>query len=80
VHYPTKAIENNIEGTVQVSFKVERNGIPDEFKILKGIGYGCDDELINTIKRLGGWIPGIENGRPVVMVQTVSVEFKLTDK
>ncbi|MFC0515389.1 energy transducer TonB [Mucilaginibacter angelicae] len=80
VHYPTKAIENNIEGTVQVSFKVKRNGIPDEFKILKGIGYGCDEELINTIKRLGGWIPGIENGRPVMMTQTVSVEFKLTDK
>lgn len=80
MHYPAKAINNNIEGTVQVSFKVEKNGAVYDFKVLKGIGYGCEEELINTIKRLGGWIPGIENGRLLVMDQTVSVEFKLTDK
>ncbi|QEM08499.1 TonB family protein [Mucilaginibacter rubeus] len=80
VLYPAKAIENNIEGTVQIAFKVEKDGTLTGFKVLKGIGYGCEEELINAIKRLGGWIPGIDNGRPILMTQTVSVEFKLTDK
>jgi TonB family protein len=80
VHYPAKAVENNIEGIVQIAFKVEKDGRPAGFKVLKGIGYGCEEEVINTIKNLRGWVPGIENGRPVVTSQTVSVEYKLTDK
>lgn len=80
LQYPQKAIDKNIEGAVTIGFQIERDGTPIKFKVLKGIGYGCEEELINAIKRLGGWIPGIDNGRPILMEQTVSVEFKLTDK
>lgn len=80
LHYPPKAIDNNIEGTVTVAFQVERDGFPVKFKVLKGIGYGCEEVLINIIKSLPHWRPAIENGRPVAVPQTVSVEFKLTDK
>jgi len=80
IQYPSKAIDKNIEGTVTIGFQIKRDGTPINFKVLQGIGYGCEEELINAIKRLGGWIPAIENGRPILMEQTVSVEFKLTDK
>jgi TonB family protein len=80
LHYPAKAIDNNIEGTVTIGFQIERDGTPINFKILKGIGYGCEEALINIIKSLPRWRPAIENGRPVIMPQTVSVEYKLTDK
>jgi len=80
LHYPQKAIDNNIEGLITVGFQVERDGFPVNFKILKGIGYGCEEALINIIKSLSCWRPAIENGRPVVAAQTVSVEFILTDK
>jgi TonB family protein len=80
LQYPQKAVDKNIEGTVTIGFQIERDGTPINFKVLQGIGYGCEEELINAIKRLGGWIPGIDNGRPILMEQTVSVEFKLTDK
>jgi len=80
LHYPQKAVDNNIEGTVTVGFQIERDGTLVNFKILKGIGYGCEEALINIIKSLPNWRPAIENGRPVVMAQTVSVEYKLTDK
>lgn len=78
--YPKKAIANNIEGTVQILFVVERDGSMADFKILKGIGYGCEQQLENTIKRLGHWSPAIENGRLIATQQTVAVEFKLTEK
>jgi len=80
LHYPQKAIDNNIEGLITVGFQVERDGFPVNFKILKGIGYGCEEALINIIKSLPRWRPAIESGRPVVAAQTVSVEFILTDK
>ncbi len=80
LHYPQKAVDNNSEGTVTLGFQIERDGFPVNFKVLKGIGYGCEEALINIIKSLPHWRPAIENGRPVVMAQTVSVEYKLTDK
>jgi hypothetical protein len=78
--YPKDAIDNNIEGTVQLGFKIEKDGSAVDFKILKGIGYGCEQQLTNIIKHLPKWRPAFENGRLVITQQTVSVEFKLTDK
>jgi TonB family protein len=80
MQYPQKAIDSNIEGTVQIGFDVERDGTPINFKVLKGIGYGCDEEVINTIKNSPRWKPEIIASRPAIAHETVSVEFKLTDK
>lgn len=80
VSYPLNAIRNNIEGTVRISFNVPRDGNPTNFKILNGIGYGCDEEVINAIKKAGAWRPAIDNGRPLLATEIVSVDFKLTDK
>jgi TonB family protein len=79
VTYPESAVKNNAEGTVQISFTVEKDGSPANFKILRGIGYGCDQEVINILKMSPKWRPAIDNGRPLTMKQTVSVKFSLTD-
>jgi TonB family protein len=79
ITYPPKAIANNIEGLVKISFTVGMKG-EFNFKLLQGIGYGCDEEVINAIRKLSGWIPAINNGRALPVDQTISVEFKLTDK
>ena len=42
IQYPVKAKENNIQGTVYVNFIVEKDGSLSNFKILRGIGSGCD--------------------------------------
>jgi len=78
--YPEAAIKNNAEGTVQIEFTVERDGSLADFKILRGIGYGCDQEVINLLKYSTKWRPAIDNGRPYVMKGIVAVKFSLTDK
>jgi len=78
ISYPQSAVANNVEGTVQIGFTIDKDGRPVNFMVLKGIGYGCDQEVINAIKRCGKWTIAINNGRAVVMKQTLSVEFKLT--
>jgi len=80
IKYPSNAIAHNIEGTVKIVFTVEKDESLSNFKILQGIGYGCDEEVINTIKHTLKWEPGINNGRAFAMDETISVEFKLTDK
>ena len=60
VVYPKAALDNNIEGTVTVSFKIDANGNPGNFTVEKGIGFGCDEELIRLIKEGPPWSPSQE--------------------
>lgn len=55
VVYPKEAIDNQIEGEVIVSFLVEVNGELSDFRIDKGLGFGCDEELIRLIKEGPKW-------------------------
>jgi TonB family protein len=80
VKYPETAINSNIEGMVRIGFTIERNGSLTHFKILNGIGYGCDEAVADVIKNSPMWRPAIQLGRPIVSEASVSVEFKLTDK
>jgi TonB family protein len=80
INYPVNAITHNIEGTVIIGFTIEKDGSLAYFKVLQGIGYGCDEEVVNAIRRMPKWVPGIDSGRPVAIKQMLSVEFKLTDR
>ncbi len=77
--YPSAALKNNAEGTVQIAFTVDKDGGHSDYKILKGIGYGCDDEVIRAIRRSPKWKPAVDHDIPVAVQQTISVQFKLTD-
>jgi TonB family protein len=50
--YPAQALENGIQGTVYLSFVVDHMGRVIEVKVLKGIGYGCDEEACRVIRLL----------------------------
>jgi murein L,D-transpeptidase YafK len=62
---------------VQVEFVVDKDGVPVNLKILKGLKDGDDfnDELIIRLEKMGTWKPAMLNDKPVAkkMVQTVSV-------
>ena len=63
---------------VQVEFIIDKDGVPVNFKILKGLKDGDDfnDELINRLENMGTWKAAILNEKPVAkkMIQTVTVE------
>jgi len=80
LEYPENALKNNAEGTVKIEFTVERDGSLTNFKILNGIGYGCDEAVIKVLKKSAWWVPAIDDGRPYAMKQTVTVNFTLTAK
>jgi len=75
--YPTFARENGIEGTVVVSFVVDKSGKLDQLKIMRDIGGGCGEAVINVLNSLGNFTPGIQNGKPVSVIYRIPVKFEL---
>ena len=62
---------------IQVEFVVDKDGVPVNFKILKGIKDEDDinDQLIIRMEKMGTWKPALLNDKPVAkkMVQTVTI-------
>lgn len=77
--YPAQALENKIKGKVTVQFTVRTDGSLDEFSILKGLGYGCDEEVIRLVKEGPHWKPTTEDDVPVESEVIVRVKFALPD-
>lgn len=62
---------------VQMEFVVDKDGVPVNFKVLKGINdRDFIDELITRMENMGTWKPALLNDKPVAkkMIQTVTVE------
>jgi len=76
--YPEKARIANIEGMVKIEFIIDSMGKPSVFKTIQGLGYGCEEAIIDVLTRTK-WKPGISNGLPYFSIMSVKVLFKLED-
>ena len=77
MRYPQMARESNIEGTVFLSFLVEKDGTITQVKVMRGIGGGCDEEAVRVLKSMPKWSPGKQRGRPVRLKMTMPIKFRL---
>jgi len=77
--YPESAIKNKLEGTVYISFIIEKDGAVNEVTLMKGIGGECDAEALRIIKNMPHWIPGTQRGQAVRVKFTLPIKFKLSD-
>jgi protein TonB len=75
--YPAIARESGIQGTVYVTFVVERDGSLTDIKILRGIGGGCDEEAMRVVKMMPKWAPGKQRGKPVRCQFNMPIKFTL---
>jgi protein TonB len=77
ITYPTMARESGIQGTVYVTFVVEKGGNVSDVKILRGIGGGCDEEAIRVIRAMPKWNPGKQRGKSVRVQFNMPIKFTL---
>jgi protein TonB len=77
IKYPKEAQQANIKGTVYVQFVIDKDGSISDLKVVKGIGYGCDEEAIRVIQNAPKWTPGKQRGRPVRVRMVLPVSFRL---
>jgi hypothetical protein len=67
---------------VQVEFIIDRDGVPTNFKVLKGArDEDFMDELISKMENMPQWQPALLNDKPVPkkMVQTIAIEVPETN-
>ncbi|MES2516700.1 MAG: TonB family protein [Bacteroidota bacterium] len=77
IKYPESAQKANITGKVYIEFTVNTDGSTSDYAILKGIGYGCDDEAQRVLKSVPNWIAGKQSGRTVRSKLTIPINFQL---
>ena len=79
LNYPTQAIEHNIEGDVEIAFTIGKDGSLNNYKTIKGIGYGCEEAVIDALRQAPKWIPSLTPNGTRKIQSSISIEFKLTD-
>lgn len=76
VKYPPEALQAKIEGEVEAEYFVDGLGRIVEVNILKGIGHGCDEEVIRLINSLV-FEKAVQRGLKTRTRMTLKVNFKL---
>ncbi len=75
LEYPRAARKAKVAGTVYVGFVVDRNGQIKDAQVFKGIGYGCDEEVLRVVRAMPAWKPGVQDGQPVAVRFLLPVNF-----
>jgi periplasmic protein TonB len=75
--YPRAAQNMGTQGIVFVAFVVEKDGSITDVKVIKGIGFGCNEESERVIKKMPKWNAGMQNGKPVRVRFTIPIKFKM---
>ena len=75
--YPDAARRQKIQGTVQVSFIVNKDGSVSDIKLLKSVDKLLDDEALRVMKSMPQWKAGEDKGQPCRTMITIPIVFKL---
>lgn len=77
LRYPAEASRANIAGRVFLSFVVNADGSLTDVQVLKGLGFGTDEEALRVIKAMPRWKPGRQAGRAVRVKFNLPITFRL---
>lgn len=69
----------NCQGRVVVLMLIEKDGSVSNLKVLHGFSDKQDAEILRVVKRLHKWKPGMRNGKPVRVLCSVPINFKLKE-
>jgi protein TonB len=75
LRYPDVARLIGINGKLNVSFVIERDGKLTNITTKNCIGAGCEAEAIRLFQISPAWKPGVQNGRRVRVAYTVPIRF-----
>lgn len=76
LQYPKEALEQKIEGTVYLRYDIDHQGVVTTVKVLKKVGFGCDEEAIRLVKMLKFNIDKTRGVR-VLYHKTIQIHFRL---
>jgi len=81
IRYPSIARENGVQGTVVVTFVIEKDGRVSNARVVRDIGAQCGQEALRVVELMQDqnilWAPGKMYGSPVRVQFNLPVKFKL---
>ncbi|MFD3002189.1 energy transducer TonB [Pontibacter toksunensis] len=77
MRYPSEAQRAGVEGIVVVTFVVAPNGAITKAEVVKGLGFGTEEEALRVISSMPYWKPGKQNGRTVPVRYTLPIRFNI---
>ena len=75
ISYPKLAKKAGVAGKVYVLAYINENGGVDNTKVVKSLGAGCDEEVVNAVKS-AKFNPGKNDGKPIKTKLVLSFTFK----
>ena len=76
--YPKEAKRKGIQGRVFIQLVIDEEGKPQDAKVSKGIGGGCDVEALETVKGYTNWKPATNHkGEKVALKLNIPIVFRL---
>ncbi|QJB40322.1 energy transducer TonB [Chitinophaga oryzae] len=79
--YPHMAQENGVGGTVFVQFVVSRDGSISDVKTVGAAkGAGLEEEAMRVVRKMPGWKPGKQNGKPVTVLYNLPIRFQIENQ
>ncbi|SER11851.1 energy transducer TonB [Pedobacter rhizosphaerae] len=77
IRYPRDAQRAKVQGTVLLSFVIERDGSITDVELLKGVMESLDEEAIRVVSASPKWNPGMQDNRLVRVKFNINVNFHL---
>ncbi|SFQ53477.1 energy transducer TonB [Hymenobacter arizonensis] len=74
--YPTAALDRSLSGKVYLTFTVDPEGRLHNPHVVRGLGYGLDEEALRLVRLMPWWNPGKINGQPVWVTLTMPINFR----
>ncbi|MBQ0022777.1 MAG: energy transducer TonB [Prevotellaceae bacterium] len=75
--YPPAAMKNGIEGRVLVRFVVTQEGKIENAEIVRKVNPDLEKEALRVVNHMPKWKPGKVEGKPVRVLYTLPVMFRL---
>lgn len=75
--YPQIAVEQDLQGTVILRFRVNADGTVGDIIVKKSLSRECDQAAADVVKKLKRFIPAKQQGHPVPVWFTLPIRFQL---
>ncbi len=74
--YSEEARKAKWQGSVEMQIVVDEHGMPKEMKVTRALGRGLDQKALEAVAKWR-FKPGMKDGKPVPVIATVQVNFRL---
>ena len=76
LNYPAAALDRQLSGKVYITLTVDPEGHLHDPRVVRGLGYGLDEEALRLVRLMPWWTPGKIHGQPVWVTLTMPIGFR----